>query len=83
MAFLTEAANRGSISTGYDIENSLKVERTNTEYLHRTVSSGGNAKVWCASMWIKRTELDGSQQFWQFLSSISQNAIQFIQYAKF
>ena len=71
MAFLTEAANRGSISTGYDIENSLKVERTNTEYLHRTVSSGGNAKVWCASMWIKRTELDGSQQFWQFLSSMT------------
>jgi len=74
MAFLTEAANRGSISTGpYEIENSLKVERTNTEYLHRTVSSGGNAKVWCASMWIKRTELDGSQQFWQFLSSMTSN----------
>mgnify|MGYP001589417293 FL=1 len=72
MAFLTEAANRGSISTGpYQIENSLKVERTNTEYLHRTVSSAGNAKVWCASMWIKRSELDGSQQFWQFLSSMT------------
>ena len=71
MAFLTEAANRGSVSTGYEIENSLKVERTNTEYLHRNVSTAGNAKVWCASMWIKRTELDGSQQFWQFLSSMT------------
>jgi hypothetical protein len=71
MAFLTKAANRGSIATGYDIENSLKVERTNTEYLHRTVSSAGNTKVWCASMWIKRSELDGSQQFWQFLSSMT------------
>ena len=73
MEVLQRTANRGSISTGYDIENSLKVERTNTEYLHRTVSSGGNAKVWCASMWIKRTELDGSQQFWQFLSSMTSN----------
>ena len=73
MSFLERNANSGSVSTGYDIENSLKVERTNTEYLHRTVSSGGNAKVWCASMWIKRTELDGSQQFWQFLSSMTSN----------
>ena len=71
MEVLQRTANRGSISTGYDIENSLKVERTNTEYLKRVVSSAGNAKVWCASMWIKRTELDGSQQFWQFLSSMT------------
>jgi len=73
MESLQRTHNRGSISTGYDIENSLKVERTNTEYLHRNVSTAGNAKVWCASMWIKRTELDGSQQFWQFLSSMTSN----------
>tara|TARA_R100001463_G_scaffold98776_2_gene153271 strand:- start:114 stop:1556 length:1443 start_codon:yes stop_codon:yes gene_type:complete len=63
--------NRGSVSTGYDIDNSLKVERTNTEYLKRVVSSAGNAKVWCASMWIKRSELDGTNQYWQFFSSMT------------
>ena len=69
--FLTEAANRGSVPTGYDIENSLKVEKANTEYLKRVVSSAGNAKVWCASMWIKRSELDGTNQYWQFFSSMT------------
>ena len=38
MAFLTQAANRGSISTGYDIDNSLKLEADNTEYLSKTPS---------------------------------------------
>ena len=38
MAFLTEAANRGSISTGYDIDNSLKFEAANSEKLSRTPS---------------------------------------------
>ena len=61
MAFLTQAANRGSISTGYDIDNSLKFEADNSEYIYRTPSSSGNRKTWTLSFWIKRTELaDGS-----------------------
>ena len=43
MTFLTEAANRGSISTGYEIENSLKLERANSEKLARTPSSASNS----------------------------------------
>jgi len=57
MAFLTKAANRGSISTGYDIDNSLKLEADNTEYLSKTPSSAGNRKTWTFSAWVKRTEL--------------------------
>ena len=37
MAFLTEAANRGSISTGYEIDNSLKFESANTESLTKKI----------------------------------------------
>tara|TARA_R100001443_G_scaffold109536_1_gene120896 strand:- start:80 stop:1441 length:1362 start_codon:yes stop_codon:yes gene_type:complete len=62
MAFLTEAANRGSISTGYDIDNSLKFEADNSEQLYRTPSSAGNQKTWTYSVWFKRTELGASQQ---------------------
>ena len=60
MAFLTEAANRGSISTGYDIDYSLKLEPDNSESLTYTgtQSSAGNAKTWTWSGWIKRTELN-------------------------
>lgn len=57
MTFLTEAANRGSISTGYEIENSLKLERANSEKLARTPSSASNSKTWTYSFWIKRTQL--------------------------
>jgi len=59
MAFLTEAANRGSIATGYEIDNSCKFEQDNSESMTRTAtqSQGGNRKTWTWSGWIKRTEL--------------------------
>src|SRR5210317_948263 len=81
MAFLTEAANRGSIATGYDIDNSLKFESDNAEYLSRTPSSSGSTTTWTASMWVKRTELGTDQagiatresgsitDFWRFTSA--------------
>ena len=60
-------------NTGYDIDNSLKLEYTDTEYLKRTVSSAGNTKIWCASFWIKRSQLDPASptSFWQMLSSMT------------
>ena len=54
MAFLERNANRGSISTGYDIDNSLKLERGNSEKLSRTPSSASNSKKWTYSFWLKR-----------------------------
>jgi hypothetical protein len=55
--FLTEAANRGSISTGYDIDNSCKFERDSNESIETTNQAGGNRKTWTFSAWIKRTAL--------------------------
>ncbi len=55
--FLTEAANRGSISTGYDIDNSCKFEADNDEHLYVTTMTSGNRKTWTYSIWFKRTEL--------------------------
>tara|TARA_R100001129_G_C5297783_1_gene241622 strand:- start:20 stop:1459 length:1440 start_codon:yes stop_codon:yes gene_type:complete len=62
METLQRTANRGSVSTGpYEIDNSLKFESDNSEYIARTPSSAGNRKTWTLSFWIKRTELaDGS-----------------------
>lgn len=60
MAFLTEAANRGSVSTGFNIDNSLKLEEDNTEYLYYTPSSQTDYERMTFSIWIKRTELTGS-----------------------
>ena len=55
--FLTEAANRGSISTGYDVQHSLKLEDANNEWLYRASPTAGNRKTYTFSFWIKRTEI--------------------------
>ena len=57
MAFTDRLHNRGSISTGYDIDNSCKFEADNVEYLTRTPSSDGDRQKFTISLWVKRTEL--------------------------
>lgn len=54
MAILGEGAN--SASALYEVENSLKLESDNSEYLVRAQSQG-NQKTWTFSTWIKRTEI--------------------------
>ena len=61
METLQRTANRGSISTGYDIDNSLKFEADNSETLSKTFSSDGNKQTWTVSFWVKRTELSTDQ----------------------
>jgi len=62
MAFLTEAANRGSISTGYDIGNSCKFESANTESLTKS-QTASNRRTWTLSFWFKRTKVDSALQY--------------------
>ena len=57
METLQRTANRGSISTGFDIDNSLKIEPDNSESMSRTPSGNGNLKTCTLSVWLKRTEL--------------------------
>ena len=60
MAFLTEAANRGSIPTGpYQIENSLKCEPDNGERLDTNTifTNYDSTKKFTFSGWFKRTEI--------------------------
>ena len=46
MAFTDRLNNRGSVSTGYDIDNSCKFEIDNSECLTKTFGSSGNRKAW-------------------------------------
>jgi hypothetical protein len=64
METLQRTANRGSISTGYEIENSLKLEADNSEQVRATgTTDSGNRKTWTFSTWVKRTEIDMSGAF--------------------
>ena len=69
MEVLQRTANRGSISTGYDIDNSCKFEDDNDEWLYRTNVSGTNTKTWTVSWWFKQTELSTQRnsytEIWQ------------------
>src|SRR6056300_2106838 len=53
---LLALAGTNSATGGYNIDNSLKFEADNTEYLTRTPSSSGNEKTWTWSGWVKYTE---------------------------
>ena len=61
METLQRTANRGSVSTGYDVDNSCKFETDNSEFLTRDVSSAGSRTTGTVSVWLKRTELGTSQ----------------------
>jgi len=62
METLARAANRGSISTGYDIDNSIKTQaNAGNEWFYRSSPTTGNKRTFTFSFWIKRTQLDGYQ----------------------
>jgi hypothetical protein len=65
METLQRTANRGSVSTAtiYEVANSCKFEKDNSERLQRSYSNIGtptNADKFTFSIWIKRTELQDS-----------------------
>ena len=65
METLQRTANRGSISTGYDIDNSVKLEADNGEkFISSQFGSAGNQKTWTISFWVKITELGAYQMYW-------------------
>ena len=72
METLQRTANRGSISTGYDIENSLKFFRDNSEILKMNFSTGGSNQTFTWSFWCKRA---GSQRTGLFAGIIMGNGV--------
>ena len=66
METLQRTANRGSISTGYEIDNSLKIEADNAERIQRASSDIGtptSTQIATMSFWLKRTELASGNHF--------------------
>ena len=67
MAFLERNANRGSVSTGFNIENSVKLEPANSENFSRTPSSNGNQQKFTFSSWVKFTRINSGVSQWSTL----------------
>jgi len=67
METLQRTANRGSLATGYDIDNSVKLQTSgvNSEWFNYTISSTGTRTKGTVSMWIKRTSFGTTQFIWE------------------
>ena len=66
MAFLDRAANRGSISTGYDIENSCRFEDTADVLTYTYSGEPTSQKIGTMSIWFKRSQILGNIGLFQF-----------------
>ena len=67
METLQRLHNRGSVSTGYDIDNSCKFEADNAEKMTHTYDSAPTSqKKGTLSLWFKRTELESNIGLFQF-----------------
>ena len=55
MEALQRLHNRGSVSTGYDIDNSCKLEDDNNEWFYNASPTAGNRRIFTFSFWIKRS----------------------------
>jgi len=68
METLQRLQNRGSVSTGYEIANSLKFEADNSEYLKwtniSTYATSARKKTFSFSVWFKISELGVQRTIW-------------------
>ena len=49
-----------TLSTGYDVDNSLRVDTAANDHLSRSISSAGSGQIFTASAWFKRSVLGQS-----------------------
>jgi len=67
--FIT-SANRGSISTGYDIDYSISFDKNTNESLYRTPSSNGDQQKFTFSAWVKFSHVNTGVSDWSTLFSV-------------
>jgi len=65
MAFTDRLANRGSVSTGYNIDNSCVFEGGNNEWVYLNSPTAGNRDIFTFSFWFKRSESKDAIVVWQ------------------
>jgi hypothetical protein len=47
---------------GYEIDQSIRFDKTTSSHLSKTYGSAGNRKTWTFSTWFKRGKIDGTRQ---------------------
>ena len=78
MEALQRLHNRGSISTGYDIENSLKLEDANFEHITKNYSGDGDMRTWTYSTWVKKCKFGSSNFDYMYMFAGQNTSIHFL-----
>ena len=65
METLQRTANRGSVSTGYNIDNSCVFEGANNEWIYLDSPTAGDRKTFTVSFWFKRSQSKDAIVIWQ------------------
>ena len=80
METLQRTANRGSVSTGYDIDNSVKMEPDNGERFDTgdKFTNYSSVRKFTVSAWLKRTELGVQSIIWFNVNTATSVMLQFL-----
>ena len=80
-----------TLSSGYDVDNSLRFNDDSSDYLNRSVSSSGNRRTYTISTWFKRGNMGANQKLitagtagqeagLQFYDGSTENTLRFYEY---
>jgi len=78
METLQRTANRGSLATGYEIDNSLVLEDANDESMIRNYSGDGDRRTWTYSTWVKKLKFGSAEYDYMYLISAAYTSILFL-----
>ena len=78
METLQRTANRGSVSTGYDIDNSLCFEDANSESVTKNYTGDGNMKTWTYSTWVKKVKFTSTEFDYMYMFAGQNTSIHFL-----
>jgi len=78
METLQRTANRGSVSTGYDIANSLKLEDANFEHITKNYSGDGDMRTWTYSTWVKKCKFGSANFDYMYMFAGQNTSIHFL-----
>ena len=59
---IIQGTSKAAGGAGYEIDQSIRFDKTTSSHLSKTYGSAGNRSTWTFSTWFKRGKIDGTRQ---------------------
>ena len=59
---IIQGTSKAAGGAGYEIDQSIRFDKTTSSHLSKTYGSAGNRRTWTFSTWFKRGKIDGTRQ---------------------